>query len=50
MDTVKEAIRKRSSRKKTSHRDKHMKPELSSTDLDFIAEHTSIKKEDVATT
>ena len=46
MDTMKEVIRKRSSKKKK----RNSKPELSCEDLDFIAEHTSINKEDVSAT
>lgn len=52
MDTVKDVLHKRcaSKTKKSPHHAKDMKPILSSNDLDFIAEHTSVKKEDVSAT
>ena len=49
MNAVKEGIQKLSLKKKKSS-DKGSSPRLSENDLDFIAEHTSINKEDVSET
>ena len=51
MNAVKEGIQKLSlKKKKSSGNDKGPSPRLSEDDLDFIAEHTSINKEDVSET
>lgn len=51
MNAVKEGIQKLSlKKKKSSGKDKGSNPRLSEDDLDFIAEHTSINKEDVSET
>ena len=52
MDAVKEGIQKRLSsiKKKKPEHEKSYNTQLSETDLNFIAEHTSINKEDVSTT
>ena len=49
MNAVKEGIQKLSLKKKKSS-DNGSNPRLSEDDLDFIAEHTSINKEDVSET
>ena len=52
MDVVKEAIHKRTSKRerKKSKQERGLAPQLSEVDLNFIAQHTSINKEDVSTT
>ena len=52
MDAMKEGIQKRlsSRKKKKAGYEKGYIPQLSDADLSFIAEHTSINKEDVAET
>ena len=51
MNAVKEGIQKLSlKKKKSAGTDKGSSPRLSENDLDFIAEHTSINKEDVSET
>ena len=49
MDSVKEIIRRQSLKiRRSRHSSPHNgKPELSEADLDYIAKHTSITKEDV---
>ena len=52
MEAVKEGIQKRlsSRKKKKPDHEKGYTTQLSDTDLNFIAEHTSINKEDVSAT
>ena len=51
-EAVKDGITKRlsSKKKKKTAKEKGYIPELSEIDLNFIAEHTSINKEDVSAT
>ena len=49
-EAVKDGITKRLSTRKKKKTEKGYVPELSEIDLNFIAEHTSINKEDVSAT